>query len=155
VRDDYEDYFDLLASNGYARDKVLLAWDFVTASRDYVLGPVLDMRAEALEDVAANGVAYVIDDVDEAPNENILRIVTGTFEVPSYLTEDEVFAYDADHRPVRQETNRSFPFTKDDEIQGSALELPCNAPLFVHEATISSDTLYSKIPGTEFRLTMY
>jgi hypothetical protein len=110
VRETYEAHFELLESHGYARGELLVAWDFVTASREYVLGPVLSMREEALAKAVAGEVAYAVEDVTEAPNERVLRVVTGTFAGPSWLTDDEVFAYDEAHVPVRQ-GERDFPFT--------------------------------------------
>jgi hypothetical protein len=105
----YEEVFDFLGTHGYARADLLLAWEIPVASRDYVLGSVLSMRAAAnAGDVA---LPYVITNVQKDPNPNVSRIVEGTFEVPTFVRKDLTFDYDADHHPIRQPTNNSYPFT--------------------------------------------
>jgi hypothetical protein len=111
VRARYEEHFELLDANGYARDELLLAWDFVVASEDYLTGSVRSMRAEALEVMAGTGMRYTIDSIEESPNENVAAVVQGTFEVPTYLNEDDVFEYNDDHHPIRQAVDQYFPFT--------------------------------------------
>ena len=51
VRPHYEDIFAFLEGHGYARDNLLLAWDFMVASQEYLLGSVLSMREEVLDEV--------------------------------------------------------------------------------------------------------
>jgi pimeloyl-ACP methyl ester carboxylesterase len=111
VRQDYENLFDFLSENGYARDELLLAWDFVVASQDYIMGSMLSMRAETLELTNGEGLGYRIESISENPNTNVSRIVFGQFEAPTFLTDDNTFDYDENHHPVLQETNREFPFT--------------------------------------------
>lgn len=111
VRGEFEGVFEFLGDHGFAREDLLLAWDFKVASEDYVLGSVLSMRAEALAEAGETGLPYAITEVTSDPNPNISRIVYGTFEVPTYLRADDTFDYDADHRPVRQAANRSYEFT--------------------------------------------
>ncbi|MBI5491052.1 MAG: hypothetical protein HY905_27220 [Deltaproteobacteria bacterium] len=110
-RADFEGLFDFLAAHGYPREDLFLAWDYVVASRDWILGPVLSMRQTALSLVEGTGLSYTIDEIQEDPNENVSRIVMGTFEVPTFLTTENVFVYDDENRPVRQEPNQSFPYT--------------------------------------------
>jgi hypothetical protein len=109
VRARYEQLFGFLAAQGYARDDLLLAWEIPVASSDYLLGSVLSMRTQAgAGDVA---LPYTITSVQDEPNPNVSRIVEGTFEVPTFLQADLTFDYDADHHPVRQTSNNSYPFT--------------------------------------------
>ena len=111
VRDDYETIFAFLEDKGYARDKLLLAFDFMVASPDYLVGSVVSMRETALDEMAGTGLDYLIESVQDDPNSNLARIVKGTFEVPTFLTDDQVFEYDDDHHPIRQPDNMLFPFT--------------------------------------------
>jgi len=110
IRGHYEDIFSFLAVRGYPRDELLLAWDFMVASEDYLTGSVRAMRAEAWPEIAGTGLGYTIDSVEDDPHPAAARLVKGTFVVPTFLNEDSVFEYDADHHPVRQ-PDQSFPFT--------------------------------------------
>jgi hypothetical protein len=111
VRGRFEGLFDFLADRGYPRGELLLAWDFSVASQDFLLGSVLSMREETLAETGAEKFGYVITKVEKDPNPNIARLVEGDFEAPTYLREDNTFAYDDKHHPVRQLPNRKFPFT--------------------------------------------
>jgi hypothetical protein len=111
VRDHYDTIFEFLEEQGYQRERLLLAFDFMVASEDYLLGSMLSMRETALDEMAGTGLDYVIESVEDDPNSNLARIVIGTFEVPTFLRADQTFEYDADHHPIRQPSNMSFPFT--------------------------------------------
>lgn len=111
ARGRYEELFDFLGKHGYAREDLLLAWDFQVASEEYLLGSVLSMREEALAVAKSGGLPYAITDLKVDPSPNVSRIVEGDFEVPTYLQEDDTFAYDAAHHPLRQATGRKYPFT--------------------------------------------
>ena len=111
VRPKFEEIFDFLAARGYPRDNLYLAWDFMVAGDEFLLGSVMSMRDEALAEMGGTGLDYVIESVEVDPNEYLARIVKGTFEVPTYLNADNEFDYDADHHPIRQAENLSFPFT--------------------------------------------
>ncbi len=111
VRERYEETFDFLDGKGYMRDNLLLAWDFMTAGEDYILGSVLSMREKALSDIEDRGVAYVLTQVEEDPNVNVARLVEGEFEVVTFLDENNRINYDENHHPIQQPENQSFPFT--------------------------------------------
>jgi hypothetical protein len=129
VRDQYEELFELLDNNGYARDELLLAWDFQVASEDYLTGSVRSMRAEALDEVAGTGMRYTIESIQESPNAIVAALIQGTFEVPTYLNAENVFVYDDQHHPIRQTTDLYFPFTM--LIPQAAVELDVPLPLVV------------------------
>ncbi len=129
VRDEYVALFTLLAERGYARDELLLAWDFTVASEDYLTGSVRSMRAETLAEVTGTGMRYTIDSITESPNANVAALIQGTFEAPTYLNDDNVFEYDADHHPVRQPVDRIFPFTM--IIPQAAADIDAPVPLVV------------------------
>jgi hypothetical protein len=112
AREDFEALFTRLGELGFERDSLFIVNDFQVASRDYVLGPVLSMRAEAFRMVEAGELSYTIEEVRTPENDpNVEKIVLGNFQVPTYLREDNTFEYDADHLPVRRQEHRSFPFT--------------------------------------------
>jgi hypothetical protein len=96
---------------GFPREDLVTAYDFQVASKTWLLGSVLSMRETALDVAANGGLGYAIEEIQEDPNENISKIVLGTFEVPTYLDDSDSFIYDDDHHPVRQPENRSYPFT--------------------------------------------
>lgn len=82
----YDAIFTQLQMAGIQRDNLLLAWDFVTASEQYLTQPVRQMRDTALSMVGADGMSVTIGMVEENFNTNILRRVRGTFRVPLFLT---------------------------------------------------------------------
>jgi hypothetical protein len=111
MRGRYDDIFSFLGNNGYERDNLFLAWDFQVASRDFVLGPLLSMREKAIEFANNDEFDFEISKVKEAPDDNVAKIVEGTFEVPTFLTDDNTFAFDDEREPKRQSNNKSYPFT--------------------------------------------
>ncbi|MBI5527815.1 MAG: hypothetical protein HY897_15910 [Deltaproteobacteria bacterium] len=102
--------FEFLSANGYARDNLLMAWDFTVASDEWMLGPVLSMREKAFE-IVKDGVSYTVEGVETDPNENVSKLVWGDFTVPTFITSENTFEFDADHRPVLQAQSQSFPYT--------------------------------------------
>ncbi len=112
ARERFEQLFAFLAAKGYPREELQLAWDYTTASREHVLGPVLAIRKRVFQAAAASpfGIGYTIDKVTDNPNANLARIVEGTFSPPTYLRADNTIAFSAEGAPVEQAA-RSFPFT--------------------------------------------
>ncbi len=111
-RGHYNQLFDFLDENGYSRNEILLAWDYMVASKDWLLGSVLSMRETAFEEMEGTGLGYTIneDETKDDISDNIARIVIGEFEVPTFINEDSIFDYDENNRPIRQTENLSFPF---------------------------------------------
>ena len=109
IREQYEEIFTFLSAKGYPRDNLLLAWDFMVASEDYLTGSVRAMREEAWPEIDGTGLGYTIDSIEDDPVPNAARVVKGTFVVPNFLNEESAFEYDADHHPIRQ-PDKSFPF---------------------------------------------
>lgn len=108
----YEDAFTFLARQGYARDELYLAWDWTTASRQHVLGPILSMRQEVFRRAGvAGGIPYTITRVEDSPNANTARIVYGTFSPPNFLRDDNSLQFAADGSAVVQPDALSYPFT--------------------------------------------
>lgn len=111
VRATTEEVLSFAEAHGYPRAELLTAFDYQVASRDWLLEPVLTMRDEAIRVSEAGGLAYTIDEITESPNEDVARLVFGSFEVPSFLAPDDTIEHDAEHRPLRQAEDRSYPFT--------------------------------------------
>jgi hypothetical protein len=111
IRPATEEVLAFADANGYPRAELLTAFDFQVASRDWLLGPVLSMRDEAIRVSEDGGLGYTIDQIDEDPNEDVSKLVFGTFEVPSFLADDDTIEHEADHTPIRQAEDRSYPFT--------------------------------------------
>jgi len=88
-RDDVEPMFADLASEGVNRADLYLAWDFTVASADSLAGDVLFMRQDAFGRLDGGSPEFEITDVDsDDVRPGIDKVVSGTFEVPSYLTGD-------------------------------------------------------------------
>jgi hypothetical protein len=81
----YEEIFGLLQTAGVAREQVILAWDFVTASERSITNPLVAMRDDALARFDQGGLGFTATEVNENPDPHILRQIKGTFDVPWYL----------------------------------------------------------------------
>ncbi len=89
-RDLYADIFSRLETAGVDRAELQIAWDFTTATRENVTGPMLDVRDLALDVVGAEGPTYEVLNVEEFPtpadHAELLRRFELRMTVPSYLT---------------------------------------------------------------------
>ncbi|MFH1469965.1 MAG: hypothetical protein ABIO70_36610 [Pseudomonadota bacterium] len=111
MRARYEALFATAEAAGWAREGLLLAWDFQVASSDFVLGPIRSMRAQALEAIQRDGVAYTIDSVEVDPNANVAWLVKGHFVPPDFLTEDNALERAEDGSIVLQDEWAEADFT--------------------------------------------
>lgn len=112
ARPDYETLFSFLASQGYARDDLHLAFSYTVASERHVLGPIVAMRGEVIRRAGVAGrIPFTIERVQEAPNSNVARIVTGTFTPPGWLDARNTITFAADGTPEIQPASPSYPFT--------------------------------------------
>lgn len=95
--------FDALAAAGVERRELVLAWDFVVASDDFLRGDLLTMRAAALAAIGVDAANVTFTTSPAAPPA-LPRRYTGTFTSPSFLTDGEadasVMRRDAQGRPV-------------------------------------------------------
>jgi hypothetical protein len=86
----FDQLFDGLARAGIARDDLLLAWDFVTASSDAIHGPLLGMIDAAFDATSADGPALTVTKVEpSAPTDrdyaDTAYRVEGTFQAPHFM----------------------------------------------------------------------
>ncbi len=113
--DDLPDVLSALEKAGVQKKDLLLAWDFHTASLQQMTGNVLSMRDQALAKVGPDGIGYKIDKVEQNPTPEISKRITGTFTVPSFLTNNDRSVADtklsigADGKPKIVE-NAQYPF---------------------------------------------
>jgi len=98
-----------LAKNGVTSKGLYLAWDFTVASTVDLTQPALIMRDQTFAGLGTGvgpfRVTTVVD--DPAANQSLSRVITGTFDVPSYLsgaagTTASVLTEDAHGHPVHQ-----------------------------------------------------
>ncbi len=112
ARPRYEEVFAALGRAGVMRSDVQLALEWTTASRQHVLGPILGMRAEVIRRAAMPAaLPYTIDRVVDSPNNNVARIVFGTFTPPNYLNGDSALVFGPDGSATLQPKPPSYPFT--------------------------------------------
>lgn len=86
-RDRYERVFDDLAAAGVARDELTLAWDFTVASARNLSERILHMRDEAFAELGDDAPAFAVTLVEDDFDDRTARRISGTFEVPNYMTE--------------------------------------------------------------------
>lgn len=82
----YTEIFAALERAGIQRSALAVAWDYTTASERWLTGPVAGMRDAALTMVGERGMGFTVAQVEEDYNANILRRISGTIRVPSFIT---------------------------------------------------------------------
>ena len=79
--------FGPLVKHGYELSDLYLAWTFTVASERNLTERMLHIRDDAFASLAGKAPTYTIDAVtNHAATDRIARTVTGTYTVPSYLT---------------------------------------------------------------------
>jgi hypothetical protein len=81
-----EQIFAELEDAGVARDDLYLAWDFTVASERNLSERMLHIRDDAFARLGAASPGFTVENVEENPNDELARRVTGTFAVPLYMT---------------------------------------------------------------------
>lgn len=77
-----------LVAAGVQRVELQLAWSFTVASTDNIAGRMLHIRDDALAQLGDASPAFHIDDLAKNAEDRIALTITGTYEVPNYLTGD-------------------------------------------------------------------
>lgn len=124
----FDEIFGMLEGAGITRDGLTLAWDFHTASREALTGPLLHMRDDALglyeagegPPLTVSSVmefAAVADDSGREVNPRIALQIEGTMEVPLYLEGPEagpeaVLLRGAEGLPIRRGTRQAKIFIR-------------------------------------------
>ncbi|MBC64157.1 MAG: hypothetical protein CMB15_00760 [Euryarchaeota archaeon] len=105
------DYFVL--EKDVIKSEIQAIWSFTTNSADSALGPIIQMRDDALDRIGG-GIGCTIDSVDDNYGEDnlTLRRITGTFTTPQYTLSEytpTLINRDENRMPVFVE-NREVPF---------------------------------------------
>ena len=100
----YDDIFADLDSMGVSKDELVLAWDFVTASDDYLTRDLLTMREQALPVIGDAGANLTFEASEESSDPNLVeKFLVGTYNAPNFLTDgesdDSILRRDADDLP--------------------------------------------------------
>ncbi len=104
-RPGFEEMFTALETAGVAREHLIQAWDFRTASGEAIWGDLLFMRDDAMDRLDADGGGCTVTEVQDEYNEEYYRRIDGTITVPLYM--DSPYApaslvRDADGNPSYQ-----------------------------------------------------
>lgn len=103
-----EQIFTDLEKADVARDDLVLAWDFTVASGEALSSRLLHIRDDAFERLGDKAPPFSVATDEPSDRDGIAREVTGTYEVPMYLTGDggpgTEFELDADGLPVHTGT---------------------------------------------------
>jgi hypothetical protein len=81
-----EQLFRELRDADVGRSDLYLAWDFTVASERSLSERVLHIRDDAFASLQGGVPSFTVDSVERDVSPDILRRVTGTFQVPNYLT---------------------------------------------------------------------
>lgn len=81
----FEDLFARLAAAGIARDDLILAWDFVTASTASLTSRALSIRDQGLAANGSGAPPFQVTSVEDNYSDRIFRRVRGTFTVPLFM----------------------------------------------------------------------
>ena len=77
-----------IGNAGHNTTNLKAAWQFHTASMESIIGPMLSMRADALERLGEDGIACNVESVETDwmdDTESDFRLIKGTYTVPHYL----------------------------------------------------------------------
>lgn len=106
IRPRYDAIFAALTAAGVPKDDLVVAWDFVTATDDDVIGDTIaarDAAVAAMGDRGANlNVKITVDESPDSADARIARHLRFDYDVPSVLTGDgkSGFARGADGKPM-------------------------------------------------------
>jgi hypothetical protein len=148
----YQDILAKLKNAGYETSDLQIAWDYTTASRENNTRWLLHMRDDALATVGKLGPEYTIDKVEENPNANIRRRISGKMKVPLYLDKPEPggkLLFGANGLP-KQNGTAQFEFVV--HVPHSALKKPAgllqNGHGLLGKLTQGQDGYLAKIANT-------
>lgn len=145
IRPRYADIFAALAEHGIEPDELVVAWDFVTASRESLRRDMLAARDAALDLLAESMDDLTIEITRDEPSgdERFAREIEGFFEAPLFLSEggeptiDSRLLRGPDGLP-RPDGLYRVPF--DAMIPACALEAEAPVPMLVYGHGLLGDS---------------
>ncbi len=84
-----DEMFDALAAAGVDKSDLVLAWDFVTASDEFLTQDLMTMRDAAIPAMGANGSSLTFTATAQPPIAGISASYLGTFKSPGFLSDGE------------------------------------------------------------------
>ena len=132
-RGDMERIFRDLRRAGVEREDLYLAWDFTVASERNLSERMLHIRDDAFASLAGAAPAFHVNSVLTNVNADTARRITGTFDVPLYLTGNgspgATFDWGVDGLPQRNGTwHANFTCV----VPPAALAEPARAVVYGH-----------------------
>ena len=95
----------LIEQQAIPRSEMWLAFDFTVASSNAIAGRMLHLRDAGFEELGTEVPIYTVDQVEVAPEPTMARRISGTFQVPNFLTDaggtGSQFLLDPKGLPVR------------------------------------------------------
>lgn len=85
----FKEMFSALETAGVPKSDIVLAWDFHTASNEFLRRDLLTMRDAALPAMGANGANLTFTATEQPPRAGLLKSFVGTFKSPNFLTNGE------------------------------------------------------------------
>ncbi|MCW5805392.1 MAG: hypothetical protein KIT31_23685 [Deltaproteobacteria bacterium] len=102
----YDAIFAALAAQGVDKSELALAWDFQTASDEFLRRDLTTMRDAAMPAIGANGANLSFTATTKPNSPTSFKRYLGTYKSPDFLTngerDDSVIRRSADHLPVMQ-----------------------------------------------------
>jgi hypothetical protein len=91
--------FAALEAAGVPKSELVLAWDFVTVSNEFLRGDLTAMREQALPAIGANGANLTFTTTPQTNTAATYKRFLGTYKAPDFLTNGE-----ADSSVLRRDT---------------------------------------------------
>lgn len=106
-RDRYPAIFEAASAANVDRADLVLAWDFVTASDEFLTADLLKMRTDGLAAMGTAGANLTFSATEREANPNLVnKAYVGTFKSPDFLTNGErdnsILRRDGSGRPMMQ-----------------------------------------------------
>jgi hypothetical protein len=146
---------DTLARSGVSSRGLYLAWDFTVASESNLTRPALTMRNQTFASLG-NGVGpYLVTKVTENPpgQPKLARIVTGYFDVPSYLSGQggaatSVLTESADGQPQHEAGHTDVANFECEIPRAATAAKPASIGVYGHGLFNAADEVtQSSVPG--------
>ncbi|HWO21815.1 MAG TPA: hypothetical protein VNO30_23760 [Kofleriaceae bacterium] len=153
ARPRYDEIFAALRAHGIAREDLVTAWDFTTASREATRADILAARDAALAVMGANGqnLTYAVT-TDAPPSDTrIARRIDGEFDAPLFLGNGAkpepgtALVRGPDGKPVTAGMYR-VPFTA--IVPACALQSQTPVPLMIYGHGLLGDSTQVASAGT-------